>query len=135
IIKKVTVEDVDECSISPDSPQARCAGCMPVCHEHADCENRVGTYACRCPRCMSGDGFNKIIARRSSSSGFPEGYAGGTGCVDSCAPRISLLGDNPKVFRVCKCTDLSGAGLGAPRDYTGELTSLIKSTGGGVRVG
>jgi len=77
---QVTVEDVDECALDPASPQGTCPGCRPHCHQHAKCENRVGTYACKCPKCMSGDGTT------------PAGYEGGTGCRDVCAPVITLIG-------------------------------------------
>ncbi len=87
---QVTVEDVDECALDPASPQGACPGCRPHCHEHARCENRVGTYACKCPRCMSGDGFVPFVPRKSGTT--PAGYEGGTGCRDVCAPVITLIG-------------------------------------------
>lgn len=84
------MEDVDECALDPASPQATCPGCRPHCHEHAKCENRVGTYACKCPSCMVGDGFEPFVPRKSGTT--PAGYEGGTGCRDACAPVITLIG-------------------------------------------
>ncbi len=52
-------------------------------------------------------------------------YMGGTGCVDSCAPQISLLGHDPKEFYVCKCQLLSGRGKVVERDFGSELRDLI----------
>ncbi|CAN0149164.1 unnamed protein product, partial [Hapterophycus canaliculatus] len=91
IVRHVTVEDVDECSLDPASPQGSCPGCRPQCHQHAACENRVGTYACKCPACMSGDGFVPFVPRKSGTT--PAGYEGGTGCTDACAPVITLIGE------------------------------------------
>ena len=91
---QVTVEDVDECALDPASPQGLCPGCRPHCHEHAECENRVGTYACKCPKCMAGDGFEPFVPRKSGTT--PAGYEGGTGCRDNCAPVITLLGEQSR---------------------------------------
>lgn len=88
---QVTVEDVDECALDPFSAEAACPGCLPQCHRHADCKNRVGTYACECPACMSGDGFIPFVQRKSGR--IPAGYEGGTGCRDVCAPVITLMGE------------------------------------------
>lgn len=88
----MTVEDVDECALDPATPQGLCPGCRPHCHEHAECENRVGTYACKCPICMTGDGFEPFVPRKSGTT--PAGYEGGTGCRDKCDPEITLLGED-----------------------------------------
>lgn len=88
---QVTVEDVDECLLDPFSAEAACPGCLPQCHRHADCQNRVGTYACECPACMSGDGFIPFVQRKSGR--IPAGYEGGTGCRDVCPPVITLMGE------------------------------------------
>lgn len=87
---QVTVEDVDECALDPGSPEALCPGCRPHCHRDATCENLEGTYTCKCPKCMSGDGFTPF----TQTSGItPTGYGGGTGCRDTCPPVINLIGE------------------------------------------
>ncbi len=50
----------------------------------------------------------------------------GTGCVDSCAPEISLLGPALKEFHVCDCQLLGGLGKVAERDFGSELRELIE---------
>lgn len=87
---QVTVVDVDECSLDPNSAEAQCPSCRVQCHQHAKCENRVGSYTCVCPACMTGDGFKQLMTTKHSK--VPMGYVDGTGCVDSCAPAITLLG-------------------------------------------
>lgn len=94
--EQVTVEDIDECSLDPASPEAQCPGCRAACHEHAICENMVGTYTCKCPSCMSGDGFDPFIPKKSTR--VPPGYEGGSGCRDSCRPVITLLGEKGRGF-------------------------------------
>eukprot|EP00752_Nemacystus_decipiens_P007817 g6982.t1 len=129
IVRHVTVEDVDECALDPATPQGLCPGCRPHCHEHAKCENRVGTYACRCPDCMTGDGFEPFVPRKSGTT--PAGYEGGTGCTDKCAPVITLLGDDPFILRVAANTDISGKPVKG-KNYTAELGQLITETAGGA---
>ncbi|CAM9907508.1 unnamed protein product [Pylaiella littoralis] len=129
IVRHVTVEDVDECALDPASPQGLCPGCRPHCHQHAKCENRVGTYACKCPACMSGDGFTPFVPRKSGTT--PAGYEGGTGCRDTCPPVITLIGDDPLVLEVGIMTDIAGNPV-AHKNYTSELAELISRTSGGV---
>eukprot|EP00903_Cladosiphon_okamuranus_P014492 g13443.t1 len=129
IVRHVTVTDVDECALDPASPQGLCPGCLPHCHEHAKCENRVGTYTCNCPVCMTGDGFEPFVQRKSGIT--PAGFEGGTGCRDSCRPVISLLGDNPFIFHVAVNTDIAGKPIKS-KNYTAELTQLITGTSGGA---
>ncbi|CBJ26995.1 conserved unknown protein [Ectocarpus siliculosus] len=129
ILRHVTVEDVDECALDIGSPQAACYGCKPSCHKHARCENRVGTYTCQCPACMGGDGFEPFTPRKSGT--LPAGYDGGTGCKDTCAPVITLIGDDPLVMTVGLNTDIAGNPIRG-KDYTQELASLITRTAGGA---
>ncbi len=50
---------------------------------------------------------------------------GGTGCVDSCAPEITILGSALKEFYVCECQLLGGLGKVVERDFGFELQELI----------
>jgi hypothetical protein len=126
IQRMVFIDDVDECALPDD---AECEACRTRCHPIASCVNTDGSYTCKCPRCTTGDGFLPTLFRQGEA---PDGYKGGTGCVDSCPPIIELLGSPEKEFRVCKCTTLGGGDPlgGLKRDFGRELRELVSATGG-----
>ena len=67
----------------------------------ASCVNTHGSYECHCPVCgKKGDGFKDLS--NVPRDLWPSAYLNGSGCVDSCAPSITLHGPNPKIFRIAK---------------------------------
>ena len=104
VTRNVVVEDIDECQLDVQKYSDLCPELIPQCHKSAKCVNTVGSYTCQCPKHTSGDGFKKGFA---PATGAPEGYQGGSGCVDTSKPIIELQGPNPKILKVCKC----GAGV------------------------
>jgi len=106
VTRRVVVDDIDECSLDVAKYSELCPALLPQCDTKAGakCANTKGSYTCVCPKHTSGDGFKKIAGKIAA----PEGYQGGTGCVDTSKPVIEILGPNPKVLRVCKCGGLTG---------------------------
>jgi EGF domain len=103
VTRNVIVNDIDECSLDVKKYSDTCPQLIPQCHESATCINTIGSYTCQCPKFTSGDGFKKI-----TSGVLPDGYQGGTGCVDTSKPVITLKGPNPKIIKVCKCGVMGG---------------------------
>lgn len=108
LTRRVIIEDIDECKLDVNLYKTKCPELIPKCdiEAGAKCVNTIGSYTCKCPRHTSGDGFLSGISFDPMLS--PEGYQGGQGCRDTGKPVISVLGPNPKVFRVCECGGLSG---------------------------
>lgn len=106
--RRVIIEDIDECKVDPAVYQRTCPALVPQCDTAAGarCINTLGSYQCKCPTQSSGDGFKKDAKFEGFSS--PEAYKGGTSCVDTSKPVITLRGPNPKVFKICECGGLSG---------------------------
>lgn len=109
VTRRVVIEDIDECSLDVAKYQRNCPQLVPLCDfsAGAECRNTIGSYTCQCPKHSSGDGFLKS-ATFSESNPAPPSYKGGSGCVDTSKPVISLMGPNPKVFKVCACGGLDG---------------------------
>jgi len=110
LTRYVDVLDVDECTL-PKEMAEKCPACKHRCSKEATCVNTIGSYTCKCPYCMQGDG-----------------YESGTGCTDSCAPVITVP-EAPFYFRVVKCRGLLGD-LPCKVDYEGELNTLVRQSGG-----
>lgn len=108
ITRRVIIEDIDECSVDRRQYQDTCPDIIPRCDTSsgAKCINTIGSYTCMCPRNTTGDGFQAGLSFGPLHS--PEGFQGGTGCIDTGAPVIQLLGPNPKVFRICECSGIIG---------------------------
>lgn len=140
ISRRVIIEDIDECTLNVAKYESTCPELIPRCdtEEGAKCVNTIGSYTCECPKYTSGDGFRKDFP----FSGFkPEGYQGGTSCVDTTKPTIELNGPSPKVFKICPCGGISGIMQDkssadeelreAQREhYEHDIKELIKSTKG-----
>lgn len=110
ITRRVIIEDIDECT-APETLLQSCPLLRPRCVPDAQCINTVGSYTCRCPQFMSGDGFTKFAAFEE----LPEGYQGGSGCKDTTKPVITLQGPNPKIVTVSACGGVRGI-LRGPTD-------------------
>ena len=108
VTRRVIIDDIDECSIDRTEFMKTCPELVPQCDTKAGakCVNTRGSYTCKCPEFTSGDGFQRGLDFPSGS--VPEGFEGGTSCVDTSIPVITLKGPNPKVFRVCECGGISG---------------------------
>lgn len=106
--RRVIIEDIDECGLDVSTYERTCPALVPQCDTAAGakCVNTHGSYQCKCPSQSSGDGFVK----GAKFDGFPapEAYKGGTSCVDTSKPIITLRGPNPKVLKICECGGLSG---------------------------
>ncbi len=113
VTRTVVIEDIDECAIDVAKYET-CPHIIPHCDiDHgAVCVNTIGSYSCKCPKYTTGDGFKFISSVKTDTMGnfidAPEGYNGGTGCIDTSQPVIKVLGPNPKIFRTPKCGGLSG---------------------------
>lgn len=134
--RRVRVTDVDECRVALDAAYAAdCKGCAAQCDfaNGASCVNLDGTYTCECPSCTEGDGFAPGFAPRPDRAA-PSGFAGGTGCRDTCAPALELLGEDPLVLRACRgrCERLGGGARErcGERDWQDELSELLRRDGG-----
>eukprot|EP00591_Stephanopyxis_turris_P010502 CAMPEP_0195528386 /NCGR_PEP_ID=MMETSP0794_2-20130614/30492_1 /TAXON_ID=515487 /ORGANISM="Stephanopyxis turris, Strain CCMP 815" /LENGTH=939 /DNA_ID=CAMNT_0040659511 /DNA_START=45 /DNA_END=2864 /DNA_ORIENTATION=+ len=145
VVRTVQVEDIDECAIPRSKIENYNQVCPPViphCDTHAGavCRNTIGSYTCECPPYTTGDGFLPITDYGITPANEPEGYKGGTGCLDTTKPQIKLKGPNPKVFRVCKCSSLKGlmsAGSGSgdaacpkDRNFESDIRDMIQATNG-----
>jgi hypothetical protein len=130
LTRRVIIEDVDECSLNVQRLQETCPELIPKCdvESGAVCVNTPGSYTCKCPQFTTGDGFLSGLAFDAGNE--PDGYKGGTGCVDTSKPVIELKGPNPKVFRVCECGGLAGiigGGDSSRKTKDADLKSLQQS--------
>ncbi|KAG7362854.1 calcium-binding EGF domain containing protein [Nitzschia inconspicua] len=109
VTRRVVIEDIDECSLDVAKYQRTCPAIVPQCDisAGAQCRNTIGSYTCQCPRNTSGDGFLKT-ARFFDDYPAPPSFKGGSSCVDTTKPIISLQGPNPKIFKICACGGLDG---------------------------
>jgi len=137
VTRTVKIKDLDECALSPSHSVFRTCPELVTsrCDSLATCKNTNGSFMCECKKCSSGDGFLPLVNPKKVVT--PTGYRGGTGCKDSCAPNVKLVGGNPKVFKVCKC---GGGILGTPGDdqsdngdgkalYESQLKQIIAKNG------
>lgn len=108
VTRRVIIEDIDECSIDATVFAKTCPELIPQCDidSGAICVNTIGSYTCKCPEYTTGDGFKKGLTFGEGDT--PESFKGGTGCVDTSKPVITLEGPNPKIFRVCECGGIQG---------------------------
>jgi hypothetical protein len=108
ITRRVIIENINECTLDVTKYETQCPELIPQCDfaAGATCADTIGSYTCRCPEHTSGDGFKAIHAIDKIAT--PQGYKGGTGCVDTSKPTLTILGPNPKVLKVCKCGGLVG---------------------------
>jgi hypothetical protein len=144
VTRRVVIEDIDECSLDVAKYQRTCPELVPQCDRAAGakCLNTIGSYSCQCPRNTSGDGFLKT-AKFSDDHPAPSSYKGGTSCIDTTKPMISLQGPNPKVFKICACGGLDGV-MTATTDndedkelqaaqrklYEADIREMIRETAG-----
>mmetsp|Transcript_27160 Transcript_27160/g.31150 ORF Transcript_27160/g.31150 Transcript_27160/m.31150 type:complete len:976 (+) Transcript_27160:75-3002(+) len=115
VTRQVIIEDIDECSILLDRKELKkyeqnCPQLIPRCDTAAgsECHNTNGSYTCQCPAQTIGDGFLKSAKFDDSAYPAPSTFKGGTSCVDTSKPVITVQGPNPKIFRVAKCGGLNG---------------------------
>lgn len=108
VTRRVIIEDIDECSLNVAKYQQACPALVPQCDVKAGakCVNTNGSYECHCPSKSTGDGFLKSATFGDLPP--PDSYEGGTSCVDTSKPIITLQGPNPKVFKICECGGLVG---------------------------
>ncbi|GKY94220.1 hypothetical protein MPSEU_000387800 [Mayamaea pseudoterrestris] len=140
ITRQVIIEDIDECAIDRSEFMQTCPELVPHCDIEAGarCVNTIGGYTCKCPQFTTGDGFERGVDILPGSS--PEGYHGGTSCIDTGAPVIKLKGPNPKIFRVSECSGITGVmgGRSSAADlialqkqhYADDIAQMISSTAG-----
>lgn len=141
--RRVVIDDIDECEIDVSKYKHSCPSLAPQCDRAAGakCINTIGSYACQCPPQSSGDGFLES-AQFGESNPPPSSYNGGTSCVDTSKPIITLKGPNPKIFRICECGGLSGILSKAKSDddsklhleqqqlYSHDIKEMIRATAG-----
>jgi len=117
ITRRVIIEDINECSILSNAKalkkfQRTCSQLIPQCDidAGAECRNTVGSYSCQCPVRTNGDGFLASAKFDDDDNAYPKpsSFKGGTSCVDTSKPVITVQGPNPKIFRVSECGGLSG---------------------------
>jgi hypothetical protein len=122
IQRRVIIEDIDECQLDVALYEKKCPELIPHCdiNSGAKCVNTLGSYTCQCPKYTSGDGF-QVEWNLDRSLPQPQGYKGGTGCVDTSKPVIQIVGPNPKVFRVCECGGINGILGSKPSNKDADL--------------
>ena len=114
VTRRVIIEDIDECTLDRRRYAGSCPSLIPQCDlaAGAQCINTIGSYSCQCPPNTSGDGFmtNATFSTNNDVAAAPppSGYKGGTSCVDTSKPIITVRGPNPKIFKTCLCGGLSG---------------------------
>jgi hypothetical protein len=120
VIRRVIIEDIDECSLVRSRYEKDCPALVPRCDTAAGakCVNTIGSYTCKCPKYTSGDGFVPGISFDPINA--PVGFQGGHGCRDVGKPVIQLRGPNPKVFKICECGGISGI-MGKKLDKDADL--------------
>ena len=108
VLRTVQVMDRNVCKIPQSEYRNWCPEILPKCdlENGAVCKTKPGGYRCECPNGMVGDGI--LISE------------GGNGCVDRRPPVIEILGDNPRIFKVCACGGLKGY-LSEKNMYTQDL--------------
>jgi hypothetical protein len=108
VTRRVVIEDIDECRLNAQQYETTCPDLVPRCDmDHgASCVNTIGSYTCQCPKFTAGDGFLSGLSFGPLNA--PQGFKGGTGCVDIGLPVIQLRGPNPKIFRVAECRGIRG---------------------------
>lgn len=144
VTRKVVIEDIDECSLDVAKYRRICPQLIPRCDTEAgaQCKNTIGSYTCQCPANTSGDGFLKN-ATFTEGLPAPSSFKGGTSCVDTTKPVMTLQGPNPKVFKVCSCGGLDGV-MSSTKDgdddkqlqgeqrklYEADIREMIRATAG-----
>ena len=122
--RRVIIDDIDECKLDVSAYLQNCPSLVPQCDTAAgaQCVNTVGSYQCKCPSHSAGDGFK----HDAKFEGFPapESYKGGTSCVDTSKPVITLQGPNPKIFKICECGGLTG--VTSPTKSHGDGNALLQ---------
>lgn len=115
--RTVVIDNVNECLVKQGmGVGANCPELVAQCDVEAGarCKDEIGTYTCQCPSGTEGDGFLPIPRLKSNGKGgfdgsmVPSGYKGGSGCRDTSAPVLEILGPNPKRFRVAKASGIKG---------------------------
>jgi hypothetical protein len=130
VTRTVVIEDIDECSLDVEKYETQCPELIPLCdiRSGAVCVNTIGSYTCKCPEFTTGDGFRHIASfipdKDGNFIGAPSGYKGGVGCRDTSKPTILLKGPNPKIFRTCQWTGLSGI-MEATKKYKEDYRSSM----------
>jgi EGF domain len=124
VSRRVIIDDIDECTIDVATYSKTCPELVPKCDPTAKCINTKGSYTCQCPKYTTGDGFIQGIIFTDSTS--PHGYKGGQGCIDTTPPIVEVRGPNPKIFRVAKCTGITGIMKSSSPNTIGSSLSLDK---------
>lgn len=152
--RNVEILDINECLVAKEESNKLNKQFYPLCHKLADCVNLNGSYTCQCKegyRCKNCDGFTKEAATRNWKdepwyNHKPVGINGGTGCIDTKPPEITLLGEENNVeIALCKCGTLvekvrmpsefelcekpeNGRCFKAYDENDGDLTNKVKVT-------
>mmetsp|Transcript_52100 Transcript_52100/g.125807 ORF Transcript_52100/g.125807 Transcript_52100/m.125807 type:complete len:930 (+) Transcript_52100:143-2932(+) len=144
IDRKVIIEDIDECALDVDKYKRVCPQLIPKCDKAAGatCRNVIGSYTCQCPANTSGDGFMKN-ASFADDQPTPSSYKGGTSCVDTTKPVLTLKGPMRKIFKIATCGGLVGVMKSTKDDdedkelqgqqrkmYEGDIRDMIRATAG-----
>lgn len=109
--RNVEIVDINECIVPKDKFPSKF---HPLCHNLANCINTNGSYTCQCRegyQCKDCDGFTKEAATRNWKdepwyNHKPVGINGGTGCIDTKPPKITLIGPDTVEISLCKCGTL-----------------------------